>query len=548
MAAEPVLAEGLTEGQSRPASATSANLGQPPTRCFLATFACWWSLFAGIGALWALATPIGASPDAPSQVARAASVVRGQWVGPAVPGPGSAVTTYVWVPETYLGPGATCYMFKEDVNAACAPAVIESARVVRTTSHVGRYLPAYYLAVGWPSLLTSSVAGIYLMQMASVVLGSAFLALAVATARKWSNSPLLVPAIAVAATPMTLFLTSSVNPNGLEIDAAIAVWAAAVVLVGLRSPPKGLLAVLAISTAAMVWMRPSALVWPFIVAAVLAPQAWGRLGTSLLARRDVRAWCGIVTVAGLGALAWTVLAGAASVLKSKVTYPRSASLLHLVAVMTGYIPSLLHQAVGDFGWLDTPVPLFTLVIWAVLVTAMLAAGLLFARGKQGRRLAMSVVLALLASFVVPVATLVAAAPTYGYIGQGRYFLALWVGLPIVAAGFVRPARSLERARRAAHRFAGTVAILVASAQFLAFYWALRRYIVGIPGPLTWHAGARSQWQPPLPGWWLIGLFLILCSMYGLAVARQNEPSSAVGSDRLVLSPMRAWRNWQTRQV
>ena len=77
----------------------------------------------GLGVLWALATPIGASPDAPSQVARAVSVVRGQWLGPAVPGNSSAITTYVWVPETYLDPGlmAHCYMFKQDVSTGLRP-------------------------------------------------------------------------------------------------------------------------------------------------------------------------------------------------------------------------------------------------------------------------------------------------------------------------------------------------------------------------------------------------------------------------------------------
>jgi len=164
---------------------------------FAATFACWWLLFSALGVLWALATPIGASPDSPSQVARAASVVRGQWVGPAVPGPTSNVSTSVRVPQTYAFSGAIvhCYMFKENVSAACASPPEQSSRTVMATTHVGRYLPAYYLAVGWPSLITTSVTGVYLMQAASAVLCAMFLALAVATARQWSRSALLVPAI-----------------------------------------------------------------------------------------------------------------------------------------------------------------------------------------------------------------------------------------------------------------------------------------------------------------------------------------------------------------
>ena len=145
--------------------------------------------------------------------------------------------------------------------------------MARTTTHVGRYPPAYYLAVGWPSLLTSSVTGIYLMQAASAVLCAMFLALAVATALHSSRSPLLVPAIAVAITPMALFLNSSINPSGLEVATATTAWTAATVLVAdhLKSPPATLVAILGISSGVMVWTRPTALAWPVVIAAVLAP-------------------------------------------------------------------------------------------------------------------------------------------------------------------------------------------------------------------------------------------------------------------------------------
>jgi hypothetical protein len=166
-----------------------------------------------------------------------------------------------------------CYMFKENVSAACASQPEQWSRTVRAVTHVGRYPPAYYLAVGWPSLLTASVAGTYLMQSASAVLCAMFLALAVATARRWSSSSLLVPAISVAVTPMASFLNSSVNPSGLEVASAATAWTAATVLVAghFESPPAGLLAVLGISTAVMVWTRPTALLWPVVIAAVLAP-------------------------------------------------------------------------------------------------------------------------------------------------------------------------------------------------------------------------------------------------------------------------------------
>jgi hypothetical protein len=507
----------------------------PPGRRFTTTFACWCLLFSSLGVLWALATPIGASPDSPSQVARAASVVRGQWLGPRVPGPTSDVNTYVRVPKTYdyTSPMVHCYMFEEAVSAACAAAPTPSAQIVRTMTHVGRYPPAYYLAVGWPSLLTKSVAGLYLMQAASVVLCSIFLALAVATARMWSSSALMVPAIAVAATPMALFLSSSVNPSGLEVAASVAMWTAATVLVAehLASPPKALVAVLAASTGALVWTRPTALVWPVMVVAVLAPAAWGRLQPGVLLRADILTSAGGFAITALGAVLWVVLAGATSVLKNFVPLPATSSFHQVVSFVIGHFPSLLAQGVGNFGWLDTPVPRFVLAAWALLGAALVAVAIVHGSRVHGsKRTLASLLIAVLTSFFVPVVSLVAVAHSYGYAGQGRYFLAIWAGVPLVAVGLV----GAGTARRWARPLTIATGVLVASGQAVAFYWALRRYIVGIPGPLIWsenRASGRPQWHPPVPGWWLLGIFVALSVVYGVAISRPGLTGEAPRTGR-----------------
>jgi hypothetical protein len=441
----------------------------------------------------------------------------------------------VRVPKTYDYTSAMvhCYMFEEAVSAACAAAPTPSAQIVRTMTHVGRYPPAYYLAVGWPSLLTHNVAGLYLMQAASVILCSIFLALAVATARRWSSSALMVPAIAVAATPMALFLASSVNPSGLEVAASVAMWTAATVLVAehLASPPKALIAVLALSAGALVWTRPTALVWPLVVVAVLAPAAWGRFQPRVLMRADILTSAGGFAITALGAVLWVVLARATSVLQNFVPLPATSSFDHVVSYVIGHFPSLLAQAVGDFGWLDTPVPRFVLAAWALLGAALVAMAIVHcSKTGRSRRTLASLFMAVLASFFVPVVSLVAVAHSYGYAGQGRYFLAIWAGVPIVAAGLV----CVGSARRWARPLTIATGLLVASAQAVAFYWALRRYIVGIPGPLVWsgsRTSGRLQWHPPVPGWWLVGIFGALCLLYGVAVSRPGLTGEAPPSGR-----------------
>jgi len=344
---------------------------------------------------------------------------------------------------------------------------------------------------------------------------------------------------------MALFLNSSVNPSGLEVATAATAWTAATVLAAdhLESPPAALVAVLGISMGAMVWTRPTALVWPLVIAAVLAPAVWGRaraggqvrpeervrprrrllrwgrLGHWVRRRASTVVWTGVLVVAAAGALAWVVLARATSVLPNFTPLPASSSFGHTVAFIIGHFPSLLAQGVGNFGWLDTPVPSFVLAVWAVLCAGLVALAIM----RGSKTTLSSLALALLASFLVPLASLVAVAHSDGYAGQGRYFLAVWEGVPIVAAGLLG-----VTVGRTSHRWAPPasigVGLLVSIAQGVAFYWALRRYIVGIPGPLLW-SGSRSsgklQWHPPVPGWWLLGIFVALCAVYGMAISRAS---------------------------
>jgi hypothetical protein len=322
---------------------------------------------------------------------------------------------------------------------------------------------------------------------------------------------------------MALFLNSSVNPSGLEVATAATAWTAATVLVAdhLESPPAALMAVLGISMGAMVWTRPTALVWPVVIAAVLAPAMWGRSGPWVRRRASTVVWTGVFVVAAAGALAWVVLARATSVLPNFAPLPASSSFGHTVAFIIGHFPSLLAQGVGDFGWLDTPVPSFVLAVWAVLCAGLVALAVM----RGSRRTLSSLGLALLASFLVPVVSLVAVAHSDGYAGQGRYFLAIWEGVPIVAAGFLGVSVGRTSPRWAPPASIG-VGLLVSVAQAVAFYWALRRYIVGIPGPLLW-SGSRSsgklQWHPPVPGWWLLGVLVALCAVYGMAISRASRP-------------------------
>jgi hypothetical protein len=476
----------------------------PAQRSFWRPWLLTFVLFATLMTLWSVATPLEAAPDEGSHIARAVSLVHGQWLGKSVPGPGKGAYTEVRVPATYASVNGSCYMGKPTVTAACIPRVTPSARIVSAPTHTGRYPPLYYLIVGLPSLFTERLIGIHLMRLTSALLSAAFLALAVATARRWSSSALLPAGIGVAATPMCLFMAGTVNPNGLEITATIALWTAGVVMVTehLDAPPRALVAILGVSASVVALTRADSPLWLPVVAVVLAPLWLRRLRAASLRRPDVLAWSGVVGLAVIAALAWTFTAHALRVVATSV--PAHHSTWSAVSVTVGQYPSLVTQEIGVFGWLDTPSPWITTTLWYFLIGASMFVAVLVGRTRQ----LVAVGLAIAAAVAVPILETVTTYGHDGFILQGRYVLPVSAGIPIVALGWVRSRNGDGTTRRLQISFAAAIAI----AQFFAFYFALRRYRVGVDGPI-FGSGSLPRalvWSPPLGTIPVEAAFLIAC--------------------------------------
>ena len=92
--------------------------------------------------------------------------------------------------------------------------------------------PAYYLFEGLVGRLVSPGANaVRLMRLASVALVAALVASAAASFARVRRPWPAMAGLLVALTPMVFHIGSSVNPNGVEMGAAIALWASAAVLI-----------------------------------------------------------------------------------------------------------------------------------------------------------------------------------------------------------------------------------------------------------------------------------------------------------------------------
>jgi len=448
----------------------------------------WWvsfAVFAVLGILWATALPLFGSPDEPAHVTRAASVARGQWIGDRIPGltGGWREVEVPAVVESANDVG--CYAFRNDVSAACLDYSGPNRRIeARTTA--GTYFPGYYLVIGLPSLLTAQARGVYLMRFLSAILGAALLASALASVWSFPNRRLGAIGLAVAVTPMVLFVNGTVNPSSLEISAAIAAWTSACAL--LASPAEGridrrLVLRIAVAFSALGLSRLFAPMW---IAAILGTV--GIIGGITLLRRwlqdrGVQVAAVVIAVATLSQLAWNLVVRPVDTGTSvEITQ------YELIRDTIGRSGFFYESMIGNFGWLNVKAPYLTIVVWTAAIGLLLALGL----SVSSRRASVALLLVAAATALLPVVSEYREVPIIGPFWQGRYTLPLAVGVPIVGAYLI--GASPIGARLARSRLALVVGVGLGTGQFLGFAQTLRRFTVGIYGPFQYWLDA--PWSPP----------------------------------------------------
>ncbi len=505
---------------------------------------------------WAFASPLFSSPDEPSHVVKGAAVARLQFLGRQVVqlrgGPGREVVdepiaTLVDVPLVFTQAHEvpTCYAFRSERTAECAAAFSGQKRSGEVATYAGRNPPLYYFLVGLPTLAFPSATGVYLMRLVSAALSAAFLASAFASAREWRGPRLLVLGTALAVSPMVLFLASTVNPNSLEVSAALCCWVSGLVLVERRNSPGDgrLLARTGVAASVLVLARALSLLWLVIIGAVLIGLMSRADLKVLVRRRDAKWWLGGVVAASVLAVAWVV--GANALDMGRPLQVADYTVVESLRLSLGATGGLVRQMIGVFGWLDAPSPLLTYILWLFAVGFVIVLGL--ATGSL-RTVAVIVSVVALTILVPAVVDARGARAGYGFIWQGRYTLPLAVGVPVLSA--YAASKGLAGGRSQVGGIARVLAVMIFLAQVFAYVWAFRRYTVGLDGGLNILDG---RWRPPLPvaallgtfvlsqlcfGWWMCRLVSVGCSggdhsAAGDGGGRQRSlPGRRGGSERL----------------
>ncbi|WP_194924366.1 DUF2142 domain-containing protein [Catenulispora pinisilvae] len=499
-----------------------------PRRVWLTAFLAFFIL----SAAWALASPLTSVPDEPWHMVKAAATVRGQLHGTPITVITHNGTVTNHVPMTgYRLPTAysfltnlhECYFNNAHVPASCARSLSALPGTALAGSTAGSNNPVYYLAVGWPSLLSHGPLGMYGMRMVSAALSAAMLASAMVTAFQWSRKRRYpMAAVLAAATPMVLFLNGSVNPNSLEATSAILLWTAVLSLLTDPQPelvPR-LLARAGIATMALLCVRQLGPAWAVVIVVCAALAAQSGALRDVIRRPAVWLWTGAVGVVALGSIAWTakfnVLGTGGATTHPSLTFAVAAK--HTFGQSVVY----LRQMVGYFGWLDVQPPFHLAELWFVPVLALMAAAALVGKRRD------VAALALLAFSVIAIPVLAQGrqAASLGYIWQGRYLLAVAAGLPLLAAAILakREARG-DRLKRAVPRLPVAVTGVTLVLGLLMFYTTLRRYAAGSSGSLVlW----GTAWTPPGTIVGVVVLYLVGAGLAALVVLKSWAPYPGAG--------------------
>lgn len=423
----------------------------------------WLMAFAAFGLLalaWSLAMPADSTTDERQHLERAYGAVTGQVlapqsVDPLVHRPGGVFE----VPKSLLPPNALCVYFPNfgqdrswvARSASCQHPAPATHAKVRVVSWVGRYSPLYYLAVGAPLRFWPDLTGIVLSRVLAALLSAAFAATAAAVAIR-SRRPLLLAALLTVLTPTTIALSSTVNPNGIEITAAVLLWVCLVDLArpitaaweSVRSGPPSqavaagtrsarstssegvLLGLAAVSGAVVLTVRAMGPFWfALAVAGAVAAAEPGRI-RALLRWRAVWLVGAAWSVTGLLAVAWNVVSG-----NDKVTHTliavhladhRFSTLLRVIAV--DHAGGWFSEAFA----LDVPAP-WAPMLWAALSAAVLVPQALL----RTRRVLLAASAVAVVSVGVTLVLEIKFLDTLGWSQYGRYFLPGLAGTAVLLA-------------------------------------------------------------------------------------------------------------------
>ena len=491
-----------------------------------------WLLGAAVGLMvgaWVGGNPPGMAVDEPAHYRKAVGASHLDLLGePAryVYVPANTPSMRAWLNRTARAvtvplPLHGCDPFRLPLNGRCphdpSSVVDRPLRLDQEVTYVGTYPPFVYAVPSVPMRVTEALGGkaeaVLMTGRAAVAILGVLLVLAAGyllggggrAAVAWAG-------LAVAVSPMVLFLMAELATSGPEVAASVCLVAAALSLTRppptdegerLRATVRSRMAWVALGASALVLTTSRSVgpVWLVVLLAVVV--ALRGLGPVVDAvRTNRRAAAATAAVAAVGVTA-TVLWRVFVEPKPPV---RASTVLGGLWPGLRQVPNVLAHGVGSFGWFDVAMPWPLYAVWAVLVVGLVGLALAVGSSRERRVLAGLVVLEVVGAVVFYAAVI---RPTSSdFKMQGRYVLPLLVALPLVAAEVLggRPQRVATLLRGRAPAAFGAAIAVAAAVHGLAWAANARYY----QRSAVFAEEYPARWEPW--GGWPVWAVVVVCAV------------------------------------
>lgn len=465
-----------------------------------------WAAAFALVTMWSFASPLWSSPDEPAHALNAYSVAHGNlYPKRTTEKTGTGVSNAVMAIPAGLLDSATsigCYAFHPNASAACIAAPTNDPEKKRYVNPAGRYMPAYYLVSGAPSLLVPIEDAPRAMRTAATFLATLFIAWGITAAMTYRRRSIAVTGVVVCLTPMVLYLSGVVNPNSLEICASIAMCAST--LVFLREPETWLGQAMfrraMIAASAMVVTRTLSPIWLAVWFLAFAALASRDVWREFLTFRKLK-WVILAILCICASLVWTFVSGVTQY-QLKPQFSFSFDLRFFLSQQ--FIDLVTWpQEIGTFGWGDTHLADGTINMYLYTSVAIVVVAWTYLRFRG----ALVVIGLALIQYFLPIYLHAYQWNDNGAVWQGRYSLPLTVMVPITCL-FLAANRIEESPRSATTRqiywFFPTGVALLAFVHVTAILTQFRRNIGGMKSESTFD----GPWKPPIPAQLIFILFLL----------------------------------------
>ena len=443
---------------------------------------------------WLLAVPAFHGIDEVDHIYRASSVARGHWeAGSVIPDDGRG--HLISVPEDIVEAAREACATLEYVGPDnCSPTTRpDSSGEVRIASAAATYNPTWYMVVGSAGLPFDGQNAAVAMRLCAALLCDLLIAVALwllftRTASRWASI-----GVAVACTPVLVYSTVNAAPNGAGYCAGLLLWVSLLTLPrDATESVRGPLIGIAVSAPTIMATHSTGLLWVLMSFGCAGPlilprvrHLWSR------SRRNVVGIALLLAACATAAVTWVMLAG--------TNDPRAGDAgeygpMPAKVLLQGLVLWPL-QSIATLQTRNTaaPIEVYTIGVALLAVVVLLA----WRVGRRAERL--SIVMVAVASLVIPLAATALTYPKLAAAWQGRYGLALSLGIIILATS------ALARSRAPRTTYCWILAIVWTTLHWMTITALFRKDF----------ADNAQPWTP----WFVAGAALVTVTALGMAFSR-----------------------------